>query len=60
MEVQIGTVSVGMALPVVLQAAVKGQLHHGAVQSITNVVVFALALTSVLLRERRKKAKTSI
>lgn len=60
MEVQVGTVGVGVALPVVLQAAVQGELHHGAVQPISNVVVLTFTLTFVLLRERRKKAKTSI
>lgn len=60
LEMQVGTVGVGVALPVVLQAAVEGQLHHGAVQPIANEVVFAFALTSALLSKRSKKAKTSI
>ena len=59
LEVEIGTVSVGVALPVVLQAAVKRKLHHRAVQPITNVVIFTFTLAFVLVRERIKKAKPS-
>lgn len=60
LEVQVGTVSIGVALSVVLQAAVQGELHHRAVQPITNVVVLTFTLTFFLLRERRKKAKLNI
>jgi len=55
--VEIGAVSVGVALPVVLQAAVERKLHHRAVQPITNVVVFTFALAFVLVRERIKKCQ---
>lgn len=57
LEVQVGAVGVGVALPVVLQAAVQGQLHHGAVQPIPDVVVLAFTLTSALRRERRKRPR---
>lgn len=59
LEVEIGTVGVRVALPVVLQAAVEGKLHHRAVQPIADVVVFTFALAFVLVGERIKKAKPS-
>lgn len=56
LEVKISTVSIGVTLPIVLQAAVKRKLHHGAVQPITNVVIFTFTFAFVLARERIKKA----
>lgn len=57
LEVEIGTVSIRVALPVVLQAAVERKLHHRAVQPITNVVIFTFTLAFALVRERIKKGQ---
>lgn len=60
LEVEISTVRVRVALPVVLQAAVERKLHHRTVQPIADVVIFTVALAFVLVGERMKKAKPSI
>lgn len=51
LEVEVSTVGIGVALPVVLQAAVDGQLLWLTVHSVSYVMTFTFTLVLALWRE---------
>lgn len=53
LKVEVGTVGVGMALPIVLQAAVDGRLLWLTVQPVSHVMTFTFTFVLALEGEQR-------